>query len=59
VRVTDPTVDEDAARVRKALLDHIHDQVTRAPSASALLRLAEAYAWAVAPDQPHGGVTES
>jgi hypothetical protein len=57
--VTDsPPINEDAARVRKALLDNIHDQVLRAPSASALLRLAEAYAWTVAPGQPHGGVTE-
>lgn len=54
----DSTLDEDAVRVRKALLENIHAQVVRAPSASALLRLAEAYAWTVAPDQPHGGVTE-
>ena len=39
----------------QALLDNIHDQAVRAPNATALLRLAEAYAWTVAPDQPHGG----
>jgi hypothetical protein len=49
---------DGADRVRQALLDHIHDQVLRAPSATSLLRLAEAYAWTVAPDQPHGGVKE-
>lgn len=47
--------DEQAARVRQALLDNIHDQAVRAPNATALLRLAEAYAWTVAPDQPHRG----
>jgi hypothetical protein len=50
--------DDDAARVRAALLDNIHEQVLRAPNSNALLRLAEAYAWTVAPDQPHGGVSE-
>jgi hypothetical protein len=50
--------DERAAQVRQALLETIHDQVLRAPSASTLLRLAEAYAWTVAPDQPHGGETQ-
>jgi hypothetical protein len=57
--VTELTIpDEDANRVRSALLDAIHDQVVRAPNASALLRLSEAYAWTVAPDQAHGGVAE-
>jgi hypothetical protein len=50
--------DDAAARVREALLDNIHEQVLRAPNSNALLRLAEAYAWTVAPDQPHGGVSE-
>jgi hypothetical protein len=57
--VTDlPIPDEDANRVRKALLEAIHDQIVRAPNASALLRLSEAYAWTVAPDQAHGGVND-
>jgi hypothetical protein len=47
--------DDTAARVRQALLDNIHSQAVRAPNATALLRLAEAYAWTVAPDQPHRG----
>ncbi len=45
-------------RVRDALLTAILDQVTRAPNATTLQRLAEAYAWTVEPAQPHGGVTE-
>jgi hypothetical protein len=44
-----------AARVREALLENIHAQAVRAPNATALLRLAEAYAWTVSPSQPHGG----
>jgi len=57
--MTDPaTVTDGADRVRDALLENIHDQVVRAPNATALLRLAEAYAWTVAPDQPHGGRNE-
>ena len=47
--------DDAAARVREALLENIHAQAVRAPNATALLRLAEAYAWTVAPSQPHGG----
>jgi hypothetical protein len=46
------------ARAREALLRGIADQAERAPNAAILLRLAEAYAWVVAPDQPHGGMTE-
>lgn len=49
---------ERAAHVREALLELIHDQALRAPNASTLLKLAEAYAWTVAPEQPHGGTTE-
>lgn len=44
--------------VRDALLTAILDQVSRAPNATTLQRLAEAYAWTVEPAQPHGGVTE-
>jgi len=50
--------DDGAARVREALLTAIYDHVLRAPNGTSLLRLAEAYAWTVAPDQPHGGVKE-
>ena len=49
-----PAVDA-AARVREALLENIHAQALRAPNATALLRLAEAYARTVSPSQPHGG----
>jgi hypothetical protein len=59
--VSDPVTQADAAaaRVRLALLESIEEQVLRAPNGSALLRLAEAYAWTVAPDQPHGGLSEA
>jgi hypothetical protein len=59
--VADPATqaDDAAVRLRLALLERIHEQVVRAPNTSALLRLAEAYAWTVAPDQPHGGLSES
>ena len=40
---------------RDALLAAITAQIAVAPNATTLLRLAEAYAWAVAPDQSHGG----
>jgi hypothetical protein len=46
--------EDAAARVRLALLEGIYTHIARAPNASALLRLAEAYAWTVAPDQFHG-----
>jgi len=46
---------DTAARVREALLENIHAQAVRAPNATALLRLAEAYAWTISPSQPHGG----
>lgn len=45
-------------QVRDALLTAIRDQVSRAPNATILVRLAEAYAWTVEPAQPHGGVME-
>lgn len=58
----DPTPDTDstdlATATRDALLAGILEQAPRAPNATSLLRLAEAYAWAVAPDQPHGGRME-
>jgi hypothetical protein len=46
-----PTAEE----TREALLGAIASQVSVAPNATTLLRLAEAYAWVVAPDEPHGG----
>jgi len=49
-----PTPDQ----VRDALLTAILHQVARAPNATTLVRLAEAYAWTVEPGQPHGGVME-
>lgn len=49
------TESPDAAeRCRDALLGAIAAQVDLAPNATTLLRLAEAYAWAVAPAQDHG-----
>ncbi len=45
-------------QVRDALLGAILDQVSRAPNATTLVRLSEAYAWTVEPAQPHGGVME-
>lgn len=44
-----------AEQARDALLAAILAQAERAPNATTLLRLAEAYAWAVSPDQAHGG----
>jgi hypothetical protein len=46
---TDP-----AELCREALLAAIARQVDLAPNATTLLRLAEAYAWCVAPGQDHG-----
>lgn len=40
--------------VRAALLARIHELAPRA-TIDSVLKLAEAYAWAVRPDQPHGG----
>ena len=56
--VTPADESDAAARVRQALLDNIHAQAVRAPNATALLRLAEAFAWTVAPAQPHRGARE-
>ena len=49
----------EADETRDALLAAIKAQVAIAPNATTLLRLAEAYAWAVAPEQPHGGAERS
>jgi hypothetical protein len=41
-------------QARDALITAIAAQASVAPNATTLLRLAEAYAWAVAPAQAHG-----
>lgn len=51
--MSDEPIPADAAR--DALLKAIASQVAIAPNATTLLRLAEAYAWTVSPDQAHGG----
>lgn len=55
----EPTPEEPvttpAEEARDALLAAIEKQVAVAPNATTLLRLAEAYAWTVSPDQSHGG----
>jgi hypothetical protein len=48
-----------AERAREALLTAIAAQAAAAPNATTLLRLAEAYAWAVEPAQGHGGAERS
>lgn len=48
---TEPPVADQA---REALLAAITSQVSLAPNATTLLRLAEAYAWVVEPGQAHG-----
>jgi len=45
----------EAAEAREAILRMVAEQAAKAPNATTLLRLAEAYAWAVAPAQGHGG----
>ena len=59
LRAPQPTperpVSTPAEETRDALLTAIKNQVAGAPNATTLLRLAEAYAWTVAPDQAHGG----
>jgi hypothetical protein len=47
-----------AQEARENLLRAIAAQAVRAPNATTLLRLAEAYAWVVEPAQPHGGTSE-
>lgn len=54
----DPITSPAAEATRDALLAAIQAQIGAAPNAMTLLRLAEAYAWAVAPDQPHGSRDE-
>ncbi|HSJ73954.1 MAG TPA: hypothetical protein VK904_06525 [Miltoncostaeaceae bacterium] len=44
-----------ADQARDALITAIAAQAAAAPNATTLLRLAEAFAWAVEPAQPHGG----
>lgn len=56
--MTEPDDADLAAEARDSLLRAIAEQARRAPNATTLLRLAEAYAWAVEPDQPHGGTSE-
>lgn len=46
-----PTPEE----TRRILLEAIASHATRAPNATTLLRLAEAWAWLQDPSQPHGG----
>jgi hypothetical protein len=59
LRAVEPTPEEPvstpAEETRDALLAAIRNQVAAAPNATTLLRLAEAYAWTVSPDQSHGG----
>jgi hypothetical protein len=43
-----------AGQCREVLLEAIRAQVSLAPNATTLLRLAEAYAWVVEPGQAHG-----
>jgi len=52
---TAPTPAVTSEDTRNALLAAIAAHVALAPNATTLLRLAEAYAWTVAPDQAHGG----
>ena len=62
LRAPQPTperpVTTPAEETRDVLLDAIKNQVAVAPNATTLLRLAEAYAWTVAPEQSHGGGSE-
>jgi hypothetical protein len=44
----------DIEGARRALLEAI-ERTAREGSSNVVLRLAEAYAWVTAPDQPHGG----
>ena len=53
-----PITSPAAVETRDALLAAIRAQIAAAPNAMTLLRLSEAYAWTVAPDQPHGSRDE-
>jgi hypothetical protein len=56
----EPTSDlELGEQTRETLLNAINQQVRLAPNATTLLRLAEAYAWVVAPNQDHGSSATS
>ena len=46
-----PTQDQNVAALRERMLEAI---TSRNMTSETLLTLAEAYAWLVAPDQPHG-----
>jgi hypothetical protein len=48
-----------AVQCREALLAAITSQISLAPNATTLLRLAEAYAWVVEPGQAHGASESS
>lgn len=50
-----PTTPEEA---RDILMTMIAAHAKRAPNASTLLRLSEAWAWLQDPSQPHGGRSE-
>lgn len=47
-------LDAEIEDARRALLEAIA-RTAREGSSNVVLRLAEAYAWVSAPDQPHGG----
>lgn len=54
--MSDPTPPPaDAQAVREILLGAIANHAKRAPNATTLLRLSEAWAWLQDPSQPHGG----
>lgn len=44
-----------AEETRAVLLEQIAHHAKRAPNATTLLRLSEAWAWLQDPSQPHGG----
>jgi hypothetical protein len=44
---------------QNALLENIARQAAAANGADQLRKLAEAFAWAVSPNQPHGGAASS
>ena len=52
---TEPAIPATAEDTRNLLLGAIAKHIAVAPNATTLLRLAEAYAWTVAPEQAHGG----
>jgi len=48
-----PSQDEVLAALRERLVEAIESKTT---TSETILTLAEAYAWLVAPEQPHGGL---